>query len=269
MKVLFNCSLPFNLAHGGHAIQIQQTMAALRGIGVEVEHLRWWDEHQTGDLIHYFSGRMTADQIRFAHQKNIKVVMSELLTGQGSRTVSRLRFQKYLNRAIERLAPRSFTAGFRWESYRIADAFIANTAWEKHLMEYLFGSDPARTFVVPNGVEELFFQSPPERGPWLVCTATITERKRVLELAEAAVMAQTPIWIIGRAYTDEDAYAKKFLILARTHPRWIRFEGPVNDRASLAKIYREARGFVLLSTKGNSQPLRRGGGGERLPFVVE
>ena len=119
-----------------------------------------------------------------------------------------------------------------------------NTSWNICLAQIRRG----RSWL-PNGVEEIFFQSPPERGPWLVCTATITERKRVLELAEAAVAAQTPVWIIGRPYTDEDVYAKKFLALARTHPQWIRFEGPVNDRASLAKIYREARGFVLLSTK--------------------
>jgi glycosyltransferase involved in cell wall biosynthesis len=250
MKILFNCGLPFFLAHGGHAIQIQQTMAALQGIGVEVEPLRWWDEAQTGDVIHYFFGRMIPEQIRFAHQKKIRVVMSELLTGQGSRSPGRLRFQRLLSRAICRLAPPSFSAAFKWDSYRLADALVALTAWEKHLMEYLFEADPARTFVVPNGVEEIFFHSPPvERGPWLICTAVITERKRVLELAAAAVRAQTPVWIIGRAYAENDAYAQKFLQLARAHPQWIRFEGAVTDRGELAKIYRAARGFVLLSTK--------------------
>jgi len=250
MKILFNCGLPFCLAHGGHAIQIQQTMAALQGIGVEAEPLRWWDETQTGDVIHYFFGRMTPEQIRFAHQKKIRVVMSELLTGQGSRSAGRLRFQRLLSRGIRRLAPPSFSAAFKWEAYRLADALVALTGWEKHLMEYLFGADPARTFVVPNGVEAVFFESPPaERGPWLVCTAVITERKRVLELAEAAVRAQTPVWIMGRAYAENDAYAQKFLSLARAHPRWVRFEGAVTDRTELAKIYRAARGFVLLSTK--------------------
>ena len=68
MKILFNCPLPFALAHGGVAIQIQQTMAALSDVGLTVEPVRWWDENQTGDIIHYF-GRMPADHIRFAHQK--------------------------------------------------------------------------------------------------------------------------------------------------------------------------------------------------------
>jgi glycosyltransferase involved in cell wall biosynthesis len=38
------------------------------------------------------------------------------------------------------------------------------------------------------------------------------------------------------------------LELTRKHPQLIRYEGPVADRAKLAQIYREARGFVLLST---------------------
>lgn len=248
MKILLNCSLPFSLAHGGQAIQIQQTQAALQGQGLAAEPLRWWDEHQAGEVIHFF-GRMPADQIRFAHQKGLKVVMAELLTGPGSRTRGQLRRQKAISRLLSRLAPRTFIAAFNWDSYRLADAFVALTPWEKQLMEYLFDADPARTFVVPNGVEEVFFHSPPvARGPWLVCTATITARKRVLELARAAVAAQTPVWVIGRAYAENDPYAQGFVQLARQNPRFVRYEGPVADRARMAGIYRAARGFVLLST---------------------
>jgi glycosyltransferase involved in cell wall biosynthesis len=149
---------------------------------------------------------------------------------------------------VERLAPRSFTAAFNWDSYRLADACVALTPWEAHLMHYLFDAPKARLQVVANGIEEVFLQSPKaERGPWLVCTATLTERKRVLELAAAAVQAQTPVWIIGRAYADTDAYARQFFALAQQHPQIIRYEGAISDRTRLAHIYREARGFVLLS----------------------
>ena len=55
-----------------------------------------------------------------------------------------------------------------------------------------------------------------KRGKWLVCTATITERKRVLELAQAAVVAKTPVWVLGKPYADDDPYAMRFLKLAPT-----------------------------------------------------
>ncbi len=248
VKILFNCSLPFALAHGGHAIQIQQTMAALQAIGLEIEPVRWWDENQTGDLIHY-CGRMPAEHIRFAHKKKIKVLLAELLTGQGSHTHTQRLARKIFRWGSENLAPRGFSAAFNWEPYRLADGFIANTPWEKHLMQYKFDADPEKIFIVANGVEDVFFQSQKtDREPWLVCTATITERKRVLELAQAAVAAQTPIWIIGKAYADNDVYAQKFFALAKQNPKIIRFEGALSDRAKLAEIYRSARGFVLLST---------------------
>jgi glycosyltransferase involved in cell wall biosynthesis len=126
---------------------------------------------------------------------------------------------------------------------------IANTPWEAHLMTYLFAAPQERIHIVPNGVEKIFLNSSQvERGSWLVCTATITERKRVLELATAVIAAQTPLWIIGKAYADTDPYAQRFFALARQYPQFIRYEGAISDRAQLAKIYRAARGFVLLST---------------------
>jgi glycosyltransferase involved in cell wall biosynthesis len=249
VKILVNCVFPFALAHGGLAIQIQQTMAALSGIGLTVEPLRWWDEIQTGDLIFNF-GRIPAEHIRFAHRKGMKVVMAELLTSQSSRSAGQLKRQKLISRAIKHFAPRTFTTAFNWDSYQLADAFIALTFWEKYLMEYLFAAAPEKVFVVPNGVEEAFFQSrigEDDRSQWLVCTATITERKRVLELVEAAIAAQIPTWIIGNAYSTDDGYAQKFFTLAKKNSKIIRYEGSMSDRNKLAAIYRSARGFVLLS----------------------
>jgi glycosyltransferase involved in cell wall biosynthesis len=248
MKILLNSPLSFALAHGGAQIQIEQTLAALRNAGVDAEPLRWWDATQRADLIHYF-GRMPADHIKLAQQKNIKVVMGELLTAQGSRSPAQLRLQKFISRTVEKIAPRSFTSAFNWNSYRLADAVITMTPWEKHLMNFLFDAPLEKIFIVPNGVEEIFLTAPKTaRGPWLVCTATITPRKRVLELAQAAVHAQTPLWIIGKAYAETDPYARQFYTLAKQHPQLICTDSPpMSDRAGLAKIYRAARGFVLLS----------------------
>jgi glycosyltransferase involved in cell wall biosynthesis len=248
MKILFNCTLPFALAHGGQAIQIERTLASLAEIGVEAEPLRWWDAAQTGDLIHYV-GVMPVDQIQFARQKKIKVVIANLLTAQGSQTPLQRGARRVFRWGVESFAPRVMAHAFGWESYRQADALIALTSWEKHLMEYKFGAAAEKIFVVPNGVEPEFFDAPKTpRGEWLVCTATITERKRVLELAQAAVAAQTPVWILGKAYAQNDSYAQKFFALAKANPKFIRYEGGVNDRVELAKIYRAARGFVLLSS---------------------
>ncbi len=248
MKVLFDHHMPFSLAHGGLEQQLVQTKTALEQVGVETDYLRWWDAGQRADIIH-FVGRPATEYVTFAHLQNCKFIFAELLTGTGSRSRGELAAQKITTHVLRKFLPGTFAARMAWDAYRLADACIALTSWEAHLMHYLFGVPKGRIHVVSNGVEEIFLNSPKAaRGGWLVCTATITGRKRVLELAEAAVRAQTPVWIIGRAYADTEPYAQKFFALARRHPQILRYEGAIQDRARLAQIYREARGFVLLSS---------------------
>jgi glycosyltransferase involved in cell wall biosynthesis len=247
MRVLLDHPSPFALAHGGFQVQIEQTAAALRATGVDVDYLRWWDPQQNCDLIHYF-GRPSSGYVEQARQKGLKVVVADLLTGLGSRDRLQRMVQKGLMVAAQRALPGVFTFRLGWDVFRRADALVALTPWEAQLMREMFGAPPGRTHVVPNGVEEVFLHAPLQaRGEWLVCTATITERKRVLELVEAAVRAQTPVWIIGRPYSSSDPYARRFEGIARQHPRWVRYEGAISERARLAEIYSAARGFVLLS----------------------
>ncbi|MDD5350482.1 MAG: glycosyltransferase family 4 protein [Chthoniobacteraceae bacterium] len=247
MKILFLHGLPFSLAHGGVQTQIEQTKAGLEQVGVEVEYLRWWDERQTGDIIQVF-GRPGTYFVELAHQKKIRVVLSDLLTGQGSRAAWKRQLQRWVFRGIEAVCPPVFSTNLSSRSYRAVDACFALTPWEARLMETLYGADAGKIHVVPNGVEEAFLREPARpRGKWLVCTATITERKRVLELSRAALLAKTPLWIIGKPYAESDSYFAEFRKMAMAHPDLIRYEGPVSDRGILAGIYREARGFVLLS----------------------
>jgi glycosyltransferase involved in cell wall biosynthesis len=248
MKVLFNNHTPFMLAHGGAQIQIEQTMAALGQEGVEVEALRWWDDRQSGDILHHFA-RIPTSLLRLARQKGMGVVFSDCLAAPGSRSTASRKLQKLLRITLSGLLPQSIVGVHNWQSYVEADACLALTPWERHLMADVFGAPPEKIHIVSKGVEEVFLNSrPAPRGPWLVCTATVTWRKRVLELAQAAAAAQTPLWVIGKPYSETDPYAQQFLALAKANAQTVRFEGPVQDRAKLAQIYREARGFVLLSS---------------------
>lgn len=247
MKILFDHPLPFALAHGGFQIQIEQTMAALRRGGVEVEPVRWWDAEQTGDLIHFF-GRPESGYIEFAHAKGRQVIVAELHSGLGSRSAPARAVQKAVMLLAQGLLPKAFTAKLAWDAYRKADAFIALTPWEAQIMRTMFAADADKVHVVPNGVEPVFFR-PHAGGSQLVCTAAIHPRKRIVELAQAAAIAQVPLWIIGQPYSDSDDYHQRFLEVQRAHPSWVRYEGGISDRARLAQIYAEARGFVLLSTQ--------------------
>lgn len=265
VKVLIDHSLPFLLAHGGFQIQIEQIAAALNRAGVTCEWLRWWDATQRGDVIHFF-GRPGRGYIEFAHEKGIKVVMNELLTGLGSRGSTARMIQRQVISVLRRS---SFFDRCGWQSYELADAVIANTSWEAHLMRHMFSAPPERVHIVPNGVEDVFrSHKGGERGKWLVCTATITPRKRVLELAEAAVEARTPVWVIGKPYAEKDPYFQTFLKISANHPDLIRYEGSIQSREILADVYSEARGFVLLSTMETMSLSASEAGACRCPILL-
>ena len=248
MRVLLDHNEPFLLAHGGLQVQIERTKAALESAGFEAEYLRWWDPSQRGDLIHFF-GRANPSHIDFAHGKGIKYVMQELLTSQGSRSVAHLRFQGAANRLLRKALPSNYRLPLRWDSYQKADAIIAITDWEAWIMGALFDAPPQRIRVVPNAVADVFFRRDPKpSSDHLICVATITERKRVLELAQAAALAKTPLKVIGKPYTDSDPYFLRFLETVRTSQGIVEYLGAIRESEQLARRLQEARGFVLPST---------------------
>jgi glycosyltransferase involved in cell wall biosynthesis len=248
VKVLFDHAHPFALAHGGLQIQIEETKFALERLGLNVEYVRWWDADQRGEIVHFF-GRPPQMYIELAHKKGICVVMSELLTGLGSRCRPAIALQRLLISGAKKFVPTAFTAKLSWDAYQNADRIIALTEWEAHLMKTVFDAPHGRVVVVPNGVSEEFLKpSEPETARRnLVCTATITERKRVLELAHAAVEADVPLRFIGAPYSETDSYFIAFKNLVKGHEPHVKYLGAVSDRARLASIYRNAAGFVLWS----------------------
>jgi glycosyltransferase involved in cell wall biosynthesis len=247
LKILIDHSLPFQFAHGGVQVQIEQTRAALERVGVNVDYLRWWDAAQEGDVVHFF-GRPHLTYIEFAHKKSRKLIFSELLGGMGARSTLMLQLQRLVIRSMEKGLPRMFTGRNGWESFRRADACVALTPWEAHLMQMMFQAPAERIHVLANGVEDVFLQpGDTKRGSWLVTTASILPVKRVVETAAAAAAAGTPYWVIGKPFSEEDSYYQEFLRIQRAHPQIIRYEGGISDRAELAAVYREARGFVMLS----------------------
>jgi glycosyltransferase involved in cell wall biosynthesis len=247
MKILFDHHSPFVLAHGGFALQIQATHDALRGLGCDVSYLRWWEEQAQPDLIHYF-GPCPAWYLRFARAKGIKTIVTQLHTGLGSRPPWLHRLQGFTIGLLKKTAP-PLARRLGWDSYDLADAIIALTPYEADLIRRVFHAPTDCVHVVPNGVDDAFLQSKPQqREDWLICTAAITERKRVVELTEAATLAGTKLKVFGRPYSADDPYFLAFKEAVARSGGLVEWGGEVTDRHALAALYRRARAFVLPST---------------------
>lgn len=245
MKVLFSNPLPFFLAHGGAQTLTEALMRELRNLGVEVEPARWWDENQTGDILHYI-GRPTTLSIRLAHQKGFKVVMTDLLDQTASRSDARLFMQRNFNRTFGRLLSR-FTGQLNWEAYRETDAMIYAVPHEWEVAQYLFGATPNRGHVIPHGLEDDSLGElarPQAEEDYLISVATIDRRKNSVLLAEAARATRVPIVFLGKPYTEDDPYFLHFRQLV--DGQYVRYPGFVSTEEKF-RYLRGARGFALIS----------------------
>ncbi|MBI3876792.1 MAG: glycosyltransferase family 4 protein [Verrucomicrobia bacterium] len=251
MKVLFDHPMPFALAHGGFQTQIEQTRAALAPLGVEVEWLRWWDTAQHGDLIHCF-GTASVAYLQQARAMRVPVVMTTLFTETCNRSDARLAWQGRMVRTILKLP---FGEGMKnhlpWRAFSSCARNVVGLEVEKKVLQLVYGVEDAAVSVVPLGLSEAFLRAGPgsRNEPHLVCTGTITPRKRTVELAELARAARVPILFVGKPYHESDPYWQRFRELV--DGQFVKHHPHVTGETEMIELLRAARGFVLMSAYEN------------------
>ena len=246
MKVIFQHSTPFCLAHGGVQTVAVNLMRELAALGVEVEPVRWWDEDQQANVLHYIGRPALCSEVKLAQEKGLRVVMTEFLDQTSSRTRAQLWRQRVSIRLAQRLLP-GMIARFSWNVYRELDAMVYAVPHEWEVAKFLFGAHPQRGHIVPHGLDSAALTAlrrPLPEEDYLVSLATITPRKNTLLLAEAAQRAQVPLVFLGKPYSPEEDYFQRFHSLV--DGRWVRYPGFVTENEK-QQILGRARGFVLCS----------------------
>jgi glycosyltransferase involved in cell wall biosynthesis len=250
MKILFDHSSPFLLAHGGVQVQIEETKSALQRARVDVEFVRWWDEQQDGDAIHYF-GPISNTYLTLAHRKCIPVVLTSFFSSTCNRSDNRLRAQGLLTRGLLALPGwDSVKSQLQWRTYREASQVIVGLEAERRVLQVVYGLPLSRISVVPLGLKKIYANVPLARrqGAYLISTGTIYDVKRSIELAQLARDAQVPILFAGDPYSGNDPYWKEFQRLI--DDRFVLYARYVTD-AEMLNLLSSARGFVLYSKYEN------------------
>lgn len=251
MKILFDHAMPFSLAHGGLQTQVEETKKALELAGVDVEWLRWWDTSQNGDLIHYF-GVPPRSYLNQAAIKKIPVVLTHLLTETCNRSDLQLKIQGIVTRALLAIPGWGIIKNqLTWSSLIAAQRVIVGLQAEKHALQAIFRIPEERIAVVPLGLAEQFLQCRNSRrdSDYLVTTGTITERKRAVELAKMAKLAQVPLLFVGKAYSEVEPYWHQFRSLI--DGKFVRHRLHVAGTEEMIGILERARGFVIFSRYEN------------------
>ena len=251
MRVLLYCDVPFLLAHGGAQVQIERTKAGLEALGVNVEYLRWWDDRQRCDLIHAF-GSIPSTLVCVARTAGIPVVLTSLLTAACNYSHSRLLAQTFLTRTLRAmLDPLGIGQQLQWAAFRECAVNVVGLLSERQVLETVHGVSSERIAVVPLGLSSTYLRAGPgpRSQPHLICTGTITPRKRTLEIAGLAREARVPVLFVGKPYSEEDPYWLKFRSLIDGH--WVLHHPHVESDEEMIRLLREARGFVLASRYEN------------------
>jgi glycosyltransferase involved in cell wall biosynthesis len=247
MKVLFECRIPYRFWHGGMQIQIEKTKAALTNVGIEVDYFRWWDSHQGGDLLHFW-GKAPVALVRAAQESGMPVLVNPLLTAACNYSDLKLGCEAVVRRVISSIPiGKKLAEVLDWTSYREANHAVVLLNAEERVLLWEYGVSPAQVSVVPLGMSDIFLQAGPGRRSesHLICTGTITPRKRTVELAEMAKAAEAPILFVGKAYTETDPYWKQFRSLI--DDRWVKYHSHVESESEMVQLLQSARGFVLMS----------------------
>jgi glycosyltransferase involved in cell wall biosynthesis len=251
LKILFDHSSPFLLAHGGFQTQIEETKRALEKLGVSVEFLRWWDGKQHGDLIHFFS---PADNsyLKQARALHLPVVMTTLFTETCNRLDAQLARQKWLIRiALALPGAKSVTEQLAWRSFHNCTQNVVGLEAERTVLETVYGVPSARISVIPLGLSDMYLAAGPgtRNKTHLISTGTITQRKNCIELAEMAHATETPILFVGKPYHIADPYWLRFKDLI--DGRCVTYQPHVDSESEMIALLQAARGFVLMSDYEN------------------
>lgn len=250
MKVLFDHPDPFLLAHGGVQRQIEATKAALEKRGVQVDFLRWWDDQQDSDLIHFF-GKAPPSYLQQAKVVGRPVVMTSLFSVACNRSKAELRLQAAVTQALVKTLGLRIQHLFGWSRYHDCACNVVGLRAEAFVLESVHRVPPERIGIVPLGVANVFFDTatPATRGAHLITTGTINEVKNSVELANAARQAQVPVLFVGKPYSSQSDYWKRFQSLI--DGRWVKYEPHVDSPAAMHALLKQARGFVIMSRLEN------------------
>ena len=233
------------LAHGGAQVQIEQTRAALEEIGVETAFLEWWNDRQTGDVLHHF-GAIPPEMVRQAQKKGWKVVNTILLSENCNRPRRALLLRRVLIRTLL-AAPLPQAFRLHWHSFRLCDRVLVSLEAERQILVHSYGVEECAVRKVPLGLRQAFLKAGrgPRSGDYLISHGTIAPVKNTVELARLAVDAQVPVLFVGRPFAEGDSYWQQFRQLVDN--KYVRHQPHVEGEIEMIGLLQRARGFVLKS----------------------
>lgn len=244
-------------APGGGENQLVQTGSELHELGLPIRLFsRWVDRIDQARLIHLFGmSREGLDVARLANAQRVPVVVSPICWFEPAAlralATNPVRGGVDLAKwAVRRVFPR--LPSWRRELLDLADAVLPNSQAEADQLIGMFGTDPRKIQVVPNGVQPAFASADPSlfratygEDDFVLYVGRLEPRKNVLGLIRAVRPTGYPLVILGEMPPGQDEYRAACRAEGQGFVRWLgRVE---HDDPLLASAYAAARVFALPS----------------------
>jgi len=244
-------------APGGGENQLIQTGRHLEALGLPVRlFCPWTDRLEGARVLHLFGmSREGLELARRARARGTPVVLSPICWFQPGAlwNLERGRVRKLGSLAawaLRRLCP--ILPGWRRELLALCDRILPNSHAEARQLTALFGTDPERIAVVPNGVLGKFRSASPALfreqmgdGDFVLFVGRVEPRKNPLGLIRAVRSLGLRLVVLGDAPPECRAYLERCRAEGGHHVAWLGSRD--HEDPLLASAYAAARVLALPS----------------------
>lgn len=242
---------------GGGETQLIQTGRYLEARGVSTRLFNpWIDRLSEARLLHLFGmSREGLELARVAQARGIPVVVSPICWYEPRSLRALADTPRAAARALMAWAARRWIGlrhDWRCELLARASAILPNSRAEARQLVTLFGADPRRIRVVPNGVESRFgeanrdaFRAIHGGGEFVLFVGRIEPRKNVAGLIDAVRRAGLQLVVIGDVPAGREGYLHACRAAGEGFTHW--YSGMCHDDERLASAHAAARVLALPS----------------------
>jgi glycosyltransferase involved in cell wall biosynthesis len=260
MHVCIVPEYPVSLMTGGLQVQAEETYRALARLdgAITAGLFNWSEQRPLADVYHFIGFPSYLQQLTKLVRDAGRPYLLTLLFGGGGEPV-----QLWMARARQLLNSQVLRRRQRYNEIVRAAAVITIIEGEAEAARSIYGLDPNRVHVVPNGINDSFFDASPEpwwrefgKQPFILCVGAVQARKNQLLLLDVANHLRLPVVLLGPVLPGEQVYGQQVAIAAKANEiyggRWLKHLR--NEDSLLVSAYAACRLFALLSSI-ETQPL--------------
>ncbi len=244
MKITFVSRYPWGLFFGGVEVKLNKYLEYLPKIGVECELIDHYSKDINTDIIHCIGLNSESHNIlSSARRKGIRAVLQPIYY-LNPNTVWR-------NILINKLSGYRFGGhGLYKLGFDRSELILPNSEAEKKQIIKLFGTPANKFKVIPNGVDDLFFENNEvlDCEDYILHVAMIEQRKNTLNMLRAYNLSgvKKKLLIIGGYRSTNLKWNEEVKKLIDQNPN-IEHIGFVSDQMEIAKYFRSAALHLLPS----------------------